>query len=272
MTVRNGIDEAFHVARREGRSVLIVYLTGGFPDPDVFVELALAVLEAGADVLEIGIPFSDPLLDGPVIQHSQGVALDRGVTPVDCLHFAQQIRARVDKPLVFMGAYNPIFRYGPREFSRDAASAGVAGLVVPDLPLEESAELRAAADEHGLHLIQLVAPTSSEDRIGRICATASGFIYCVSVAGVTGARADVVETARPLVDRARACTSLPVAVGFGIGEPRVARQVAGFADGVIVGSALIDAIAHAMPDEREQVAAGFVAGLQAALQPSGSPR
>jgi tryptophan synthase alpha chain len=246
-------------------------LTGGFPVPERFVDLALAVLDAGADALEIGIPFSDPLLDGPAIQRSQQLALERGITPAACLDFAREIHDHSDKPLLFMGPFNPLLAYGVERFSADAAHAGMSGMIVPDVPIEEQAELRTAADAHGLHLIQLVAPTSTEQRLRRVCRDASGFVYCISVAGVTGVRRDVAETAQPLVERVRACTNLPVAVGFGISGPEQARQVARFADGVIVGSALINVVSEASGDGLIEAAQQFMSVLHGALQQPDHP-
>jgi tryptophan synthase alpha chain len=268
MSVVNGLDTAFITARSENRSALIPYLTGGFPDPDHFTDLALAVLEAGADALEIGVPFSDPLLDGPAIQRSQQMALDAGVTPAMCMRFAAEIAARTAKPLLFMGAYNPIVAYGIERYCRDAEHAGIAALIVPDVPFEESDELRAMASASNLHVIQFVSVTSSLERIASIAESASGFVYGISVAGVTGARAGVAGTARPLVEAVRRVTDIPVAVGFGIGSPEAAREVAAFADGVIVGSALISVVAEAQPIEREARAAAFVGSLAAALRPA----
>lgn len=266
--MRNELDAAFERARATGRSVLIPYLTGGFPEPDRFVELAVRVLEAGADALEIGIPFSDPLLDGPAIQRSQAGALEAGVRPADCLRFAAEIRGRVAKPLLFMGAYNPVLALGLERFCRESAEAGVSGLIVPDLPYEEQEELRQLALRHNLHLIQMVAPTSTPERVRKVCGAASGFVYCISVAGVTGARGDVAGTAAPLVERVRGCTDAPVAVGFGISGPESAARVAEFADGVIVGSALVNVLAEAPTDEREARATKLVADLRRALEPS----
>jgi tryptophan synthase alpha chain len=265
MTVHNALDVAFQRARAEGRGVLIPYLTAGFPQREGFVDLAIAILE-GADALEIGIPFSDPLLDGVSIQGSQQRALEAGVTPALCLELARQIHARTDKPLLFMGAYNPIYAYGVAGFCADAARAGLSGLIIPDVPLEEQGELQEGTSGHGLHLIQLMAPTSTETRVRRVCANASGFIYCISVAGVTGARASVAATARPLVERVRCCSDVPVAVGFGIAGPQQAREVIEFADGVIVGSRLIDLLRDTPAEQRIDAARQFIGSLRDALQ------
>jgi tryptophan synthase alpha chain len=242
---RNALDEMFERSRTEGRATLVPYVTGGFPRPSEYVDLAVAVLEAGADALEIGIPFSDPLLDGPSIQRSQQIALEAGVTPAHCLEYARDIHAQTQKPLLFMGAYNPVLAYGLTKFCAASAEAGVSALIIPDLPFEEQGELRVAADAAGLHVIQLVAPTSTPERLRRACEVATGFIYCISVSGVTGAHRNIAPTAQPLVERVRRLTDVPVAVGFGIANPDTAREVATFADGVIVGSALIDVIAQA---------------------------
>jgi len=269
VSVRNSLDDTFEHARQAGRGVLIPYLTAGFPEPERFVDLAVCVLEAGADVLEIGIPFSDPLLDGPAIQRSQQAALDAGVTPADCLRFAAEVHARTGKPLLFMGAYNPILAYRLDRICNEGSHAGITGLIVPDLPLEEQAELRHAASEAGLHVIEMVAPTSTPERMKRVCAAASGFIYCISVAGVTGARAGVAETARPLVERVRTCTDVPVAVGFGIAGPAQAAEVASFADGVIVGSALVNLADGSAGEDRLSAVRDFVGSLRVALDSVG---
>lgn len=269
MTVHNRLDDTFTQARDEGRGVLIPYLTGGYPDPGHFVDLALAILEAGADALEIGIPFSDPLLDGPSIQRSTQEALDLGVTPPGCIEYARQIHARNDKPLVFMTPYNPVLAYGIDRFCADAAAAGVAGLIVTDVPVEEQDELLESGEAHSLHLIQLLAPTSTPERLSRACKVASGFVYCISVAGVTGARAGVAETARSLVEAVHNCTDVPAVVGFGIAGPQQAREVAAFADGAVVGSAVINLLAKTSAERRIPEAQAFVRDLATAMQPEG---
>lgn len=265
MTVRNDLDRAFEEARQEGHALLIPYLTAGFPDRKSFVDLAVTILESGGDALEIGIPFSDPLLDGVSIQGSQQRALDAGVTPADCLAYAEEIHARSRKPLLFMGAYNPIYAYGVSRFCRDAARVGISALIVPDVPVEEQGELLAGTAENDLHLIQLVAPTSTDERIARVCSLASGFIYCISVVGLTGARSSLAETARPLVGRVRHYTDLPLAVGFGIAGPEQARAVATFADGVIVASRLVDLVNASPREQRAERVAAFVRSLEGAL-------
>jgi tryptophan synthase alpha chain len=266
MSVQNELDLSFAAAQREGRAVLLPYLTAGYPDPAQFVNLAEAALESGADAFEIGIPFSDPLLDGPAIQRSQQQALDAGVRPEDCLRYAAEIRTRIDKPLLFMGAYNPILAYGPDRFSRDAAAAGVSALIIPDLPFEEQDELRDATKACNLHLIQLVAPTSTPERLRRVCAAATGFVYCISVAGVTGERSDVTEQARPLVEAVRQCSNVPVVVGFGISGREQAQRIVEFADGVAIGSAFVNLVARATENERLAIVRDFISDMRRALE------
>lgn len=269
--VRNALDHAFVRARDEGRGALIPYLTAGFPEIEGWVDLAVTVLEAGADALEIGVPFSDPLLDGPAIQRSQQAALDAGVTPADCLAFAGAIQKRSSKPILLMGAYNPVLAYGIAAYCRAAAGVGVTALIVPDLPLDEQDELRSVAGDAGLHVIQMAAPTSSGERLRAVCAAASGFVYCISVAGVTGARSGVAELARPLVERVRHFTDVPVAVGFGIGTPESARAVTEFADAAVVGTAMITLLAETPAEERLPAAKSFVAGLSQAIATEPKP-
>lgn len=271
MTVRNALDDTFARAHTEGRAVLIPYITAGFPSPEKFIDLAATVLDAGGDILEIGIPFSDPLLDGVSIQGSQQQALDAGTTPRDCLDFARGLQRAAGKQLVFMGAYNPILSYGIDRFCRDAAVAGVTALIIPDVPFEEQGELLAGTEAHGLHLIQLLAPTSTDARIEQVCARASGFIYCISVTGVTGARSGLAGTARPLVERVRRHTDVPIAVGFGIAGPEQARAVAEFADGVIVGAKLIEVIRDAPEGQRIEDTREFIGSLRAAIEGTGAP-
>lgn len=266
MPVHNALDEAFAIARREGRAALLPYLTGGMPDPDRFVDVAVAILEAGGDALEIGIPFSDPLLDGPVIQSTQQRALDAGITPARCLDFAAAINARAAQPLIFMTAYNPVLAYGLERFCRDARAAGIVGLIVTDVPLEEQAELRGAAGANQIHLIAFATPTSTPERLQALAGAASGFVYGASVAGVTGARDSVVATAEPMVRAVREVTDVPIAVGFGIAGPRQAAEVAAFADGVAVGTALVRLLDETPPEDRIEAAQRFIRELRDAAR------
>lgn len=270
MTVVNRLDRTFERTRADGRAALMPYLTGGFPSRESFVDVAEAILSAGADVIEIGIPFSDPLLDGVAVQGSQQRALDAGTTPADCLAYAAELHARSAHPLVFMGAYNPMLSYGIDRWCRDSKEAGVSALIVPDVPFEEQGELLEGTEEHGLHLIQMLAPTSTDARVEAVCARASGFIYCISVAGVTGARAGVPATARPLVERVRRYTDVPVAVGFGISGPVQAREVAEFADGIAVGARVIEVVRDAPEDRRIEDVQGFIGSLRDAVHRVGA--
>ncbi len=264
------IQQTFTTLRAAHRTALIPYICVGHPDLAATPEIASALIGAGADVVELGVPFSDPIADGPVIQRATHQALMQGTTVRDCLQVAARIRARhPDTPLVFMGYYNPILRFGLDAYARACADAGVDGQIVPDLPLEESDEFLAACRALGLDLIPLVAPTSSEERIAAIARQASGFIYCVSVVGITGARRDLSGDARALAARIRGHTDLPVAIGFGISEPEHVRQVARYADGAVVGSALVDAIAHAPAGEAPAAAAAYWRALDRARRGDG---
>jgi len=233
----------FKTLRAEGRAALMPYLTVGYPTPAQTADLAQAAIEAGADMLELGIPFSDPLADGATIQHTTQIALEQGTTVGTCLDTVAEIRRRgIDSPLLLMGYYNPIFQWGAETFCAACQKVGVDGLIVPDLPPEEADDLHAACQAHGLDLIMFLAPTSPDERIGQVSRRASGFLYLVSLTGVTGARASLPAELEAFVARVRAATDLPLAVGFGVGSPQQAARVARIADGVIVGSALLRAI------------------------------
>jgi tryptophan synthase alpha chain len=224
----------------EGRAALMPYLTLGYPEPERSLELVEAAVAGGADMLELGVPFSDPLADGPVIQRATHVALGQGTTVARCMQLARDLRERgIMVPFVFMGYYNPILAYGEEAYCRDCAGAGVDGLIVPDLPPEEARGLEAACERHGLALIYLLAPTSTPERVRLVTARTRGFVYLVSVTGTTGARERLPVGLGDFVRRVRATTDKPLAVGFGISNPAQAHQVAGLADGVVVGSALV---------------------------------
>ncbi|MBM4461832.1 MAG: tryptophan synthase subunit alpha [Chloroflexi bacterium] len=221
------------------RKALISYLTVGYPSMGMTLEIIPALAGWGCDLVELGIPFSDPLADGTTIQHAGQQALQNNVTPELCLDIASQLREKTDVPLIFMTYYNPVFSFGLRAFCQASAQAGVDGLIVSDLPPEESPELETCASEAGLDLIYLLAPTSTEERIDLVAQRSRGFIYIVSVAGVTGARASLPADLEEFVTRVRRKTSLPLCVGFGISTPEQAKRVARIADGIIVGSRLI---------------------------------
>jgi tryptophan synthase alpha chain len=219
------------------RAALIPYLTAGYPTLDEAAEVGEAFLAAGADVLEIGVPFSDPLADGPTIQDTTTRAIENGADLRYCFDLASRFADRV--PVVFLLYYNTIFAKGLEHFLDDAAEAGVSGLVIPDLPVDEAAAFAEMCDERGVGFCPLVAPTSSEERVREAVALATGFVYCVSVAGVTGVRDTLPPKAVELLRRVRAGTDVPVALGFGIGSPESAAEVAAEADGVIIGSKLM---------------------------------
>jgi tryptophan synthase alpha chain len=221
------------------RAALMPYLMGGYPSIEGSVEAGLAAADAGADLLELGIPFSDPLADGPVIHAAGTEALAAGATPHSVLRVCEQLAARV--PVVLMVYANIVLTAGVEAFALRAATAGASGLIVPDLPHDEAAELRAACDREGLALVPLVAPTTTPERIAEIGADARGFVYTVSLTGTTGERAELPPGLADTVSRVRAATEVPVAVGFGISTGDHARAVAEIADGVIVGSRVVRA-------------------------------
>lgn len=239
------LQQAFERAAAEGRAAFIAFLTAGFPSEERFLEAALEVLEH-ADALEIGIPFSDPLGDGPTIQRAGEAALLAGITTERVFELARRLREATTKPLVLMTYYNPIFCYpgGDAAFVRAAAEAGVDGVILPDLPPDEGEGLIAAAREVDLDTVFLVAPTSTPARLRLVGAACRGFVYAVSVTGVTGARDAVPANLGGLVTAARAASGLPVAVGFGVASGDSAARVAAVADGVVVGSALVELLAR----------------------------
>ena len=260
----NAIDTTFERLRGEGRLAFIPYLTAGYPDRDGALELGRTFAARGADLIELGLPFSDPLGDGPTIQRSSSVALEKGMTVRGALALARELATGTDAPLVLMGYYNPIARYGPQAFCRDARDAGVSGLIVPDLPVEESDELRAACRANDMRLIYLLAPTSTAARIDAVARRASGFIYCMAVTGVTGARADLSADLAPFLARVRAATSVPLVVGFGISRPEHVARLRGLADGAVVASALIDLVDRTPIEERAAVVGAYVERMRQA--------
>lgn len=258
------ISTAFDVARREGRPALMPYFTLGFPTQGASVQIVSAIARAGADLIELGVPFSDPLADGPTIQHSTQVALEGGMSVPRCLAIVAQLRLNgISQPLLLMGYYNPILSYGIGRFVTEAAQAGADGLIVPDLPPEEAGDLEKHCRASQLALVFLVAPTSTSERLALVAAHSTGFLYLVSLTGVTGARDQVSSGLEEFIARVRRVTSLPLAVGFGISTPGQASQVGRLAEGVIVGSALI----HAVGESREPVdtAKAFVEGFKEAM-------
>ena len=236
-------------ADKEG--ALVAFITAGDPVVDGTPALVAALAEAGADIVELGIPYSDPLADGPSIQASSQRALDAGVTPDTVLHMVRDIRTRTQVPLVLMTSYNLALRYGLERFASVFSEAGADGVILTDLPPEEAGPWKVAADAHGLGTIFLVAPTSTPERIALIAQNTTGFVYCVSRTGVTGARAALPPELQALLARIRAATDKPVCVGFGVSQPDHVRQVVANADGAVIGSALVDFL-HATRDDPEQ--------------------
>jgi tryptophan synthase alpha chain len=240
--------------RDEGRAGLVTYLTAGDPDPDTSAQLFAGLAAAGADLIEIGMPFSDPMADGPVIQEAGQRALMQGMNLRRTLAFVREMRRLDDAtPVVLMGYYNPIYRYGPEVFARDAVAAGVDGVIVVDLPPEEDTELTGPARAAALDVIRLATPTSDEQRLPRIVEHASGFIYYVAIAGITGTRSADSSDVVTAVTRLRRFTDLPIAVGFGIRTPEQAATVARAADAAVVGTALVQRLAeNCGPDGRAE--------------------
>ncbi|MGQ9667739.1 MAG: tryptophan synthase subunit alpha [Anaerolineae bacterium] len=236
------VEEAFARAGREGRTALITYLTMGYPTREAALELVPALESGGADIIELGVPFSDPVADGPAIQRASYCALQAGMTPALCLEQVARLREMgLRAPLLLMGYYNPIHHYGQQEYVRDCRLAGADGLIVPDLPPEEAGELMDACRRGGVALVFLVAPTTSEGRVREIAGRSTGFLYVVSRLGTTGAdkRFDTSEL-RQRLEMVRRLSPVPVAVGFGISSAEQARALVGLADGVIVGSAVVE--------------------------------
>ncbi|MET9573461.1 tryptophan synthase subunit alpha [Streptomyces virginiae] len=234
-------------AKSEDRAALVAYLPAGFPTVDGGIEAVKAVLAGGADVVEIGLPHSDPVLDGPVIQTADDIALRGGVKIADVFRTVREAHEATGAPILVMTYWNPIDRYGVERFTAELAAAGGAGCILPDLPVQESALWREHAEKHGLATVFVVAPSSKDERLATITAVGSGFVYAASLMGVTGTRESVGNQAQDLVRRTRATTELPVCVGLGVSNAAQAKEVAGFADGVIVGSAFVKLLLDA-PD------------------------
>jgi tryptophan synthase alpha chain len=260
--------ERFAERRAEGRTVLIAYVTAGFPSAAETVPILQALDEAGVDVVELGLPFSDPLADGPTIQRSSFLALERGMTVPKALGLLAEFRATSRTPVVLMTYLNPVMRRGVGDFCASARAAGAQGVILTDLPVGSDPELEKTAAASGLDLVRLVAPTTSGERAREVAAGGSGFLYYISRTGVTGARAELppglVAEVRALKER----VALPVAVGFGISTPEQAAALAGVADGVVVGSALI----RVLQEQGVDGARTFIAGLRKALDEAAAQR
>ncbi|MEO8851223.1 MAG: tryptophan synthase subunit alpha [Allobranchiibius sp.] len=248
----SNVSEVLARTKAEGRAALIGYLPAGFPSVEQSIEAMVALAEDGADIIEVGLPYTDPLMDGPVIQNAATKALEGGVRVSNVFDAAKAI-TDAGSAAVVMTYWNPVLRYGVEKFANDLQASGASGLITPDLVPDEGADWIAASDSRGLDRIFLVAPSSTPERLASTTAATRGFVYAASLMGVTGARASVGEAAQVLVERTREVTDLPICVGLGVSTPDQAAQVAQFADGVIVGSALVRCLLEAET---------FEAGLQ----------
>ncbi len=261
------IQKQFDWLQSKNEKALVGFITAGDPDLESTRELFSVIEEGGADIIELGVPFSDPLADGPVIQAASQRSLKSGTTLKKIIQLVREIRQASQLPIVLMTSFNPVFVYGQQAFVKDAVEAGVDGVIVPDLPPEESEEFDAYALAQGLDVIYLLAPTSTPDRIKMIGSKSRGFIYYVSLTGVTGTRSSLAQGMEEKVKRIKQATALPVLIGFGISGPEQAKAASGFSDGVIVGSAIVRMIEE-NPDstERNEKLKVFVRNLKQALQ------
>ena len=248
-----------------GHAALMPYFPLGFPDAQTSLDVIVAMSKAGADAFEIGLPFSDPLADGPVIQRATQIALENGITTTKCLEMIAALwSCGVRQPFLLMGYYNPILAYGLDRFVSDAAAAGADGFIVPDLPPEEAGDLDRLCRERNLGLIYFLAPTSTDARLKLVAERARGFIYLVSLTGVTGARTKLSDGLGSFVDRVRKTTATPLAIGFGVSTPEQAGEVSCMADGVMVGSRLVQIVDRAA--DKPQAAAQFIRELKAGMR------
>jgi tryptophan synthase alpha chain len=247
---------------RKNKTALIPYVTVGYPSIEATLNVVPLLAEKGCDIVELGIPFSDPIADGVTIQRAAFSALQNGVTPQLCLDVAEELRRKVHVPLLFMTYYNPVYGYGIERFCAACAGSGVDGLIIPDLPPEEGTELEIATGENDLDLVYLLTPTSTGERIKMVAGRSRGFIYLVSVTGVTGARDTLPVDLRPFVSRVREVARQPLCLGFGISTPEQAKMVAQVADGVIVGSKIIQLMEN---DSSLSSVGDFVASLRNAI-------
>jgi tryptophan synthase alpha chain len=242
--VSGRLERRFADLKAAGRKGFVAYISGGDPDLETSFEVLQGLPAAGADIIELGVPFTDPAADGPAVQAAGQRALKAGISMRKVLEMVRRFREIDDTtPIVLMGYYNPIYRYGAEQFARDAVAAGVDGLITVDLPPEEDAELREPATAAGLDIIRLTAPTTDDARLPTVVGTATGFIYHVSITGITGTRSPTVETLTPAIERLRRHTNLPIAIGFGVKTPEQARDLGRLGDAVVVGSAIVSAVA-----------------------------
>lgn len=265
----NRIDQKFQELRHQDAKAFMPYLCAGDPTPELTAKLLLTLEAAGADIIELGVPFSDPIADGPTIQRASERALAHSISLQQILEIVRSLRDQTEIPIALMSYYNPIFRMGEEAFCKAAQEAGVDGLIVPDLPPEQAQQLLEIAPRYNLATIFLVAPTSPPERMQLITSVSTGFIYCVSLTGVTGARAMLSDEIAPMITELRNHTDKPISVGFGVSTSEQAKQVAGIADGVIVGSAIVNVIEENIDDESKlltavkQFASDLAAGVKA---------
>jgi tryptophan synthase alpha chain len=260
------LTQTFDRLRSAGRGGLVTYLTAGDPDADRSVDLLVAVAQAGADVLEVGVPFSDPLADGPVIQRASERALAGGMNLRGVIEIVRRVRAKVDTPIVLFTYANPVVRMDPQVFARTAADAGVDGVLILDYPIEEAGPLRTPLLDAGLDPIFLISPTTSEERIRKSAELGAGFLYVISRLGVTGVRDRLPEDVGELMKRIRRCADLPVALGFGIAHPSQVAEACRVADAAVVGSALVNVVAeHAASAKVSEHASEYVRWLKNSL-------
>jgi tryptophan synthase alpha chain len=265
--MKSAIDQVFHRLRLSGDCAFIPYLTAGFPDPATCVEILLALDDNGADIIEVGIPFSDPLADGPTIQWASRTALDNGMTVKGAFEIVESTVPHLKSPVVLMTYCNPLFKMGPARFAARAREAGVYGVIVPDLPVDEAEPWMEAADRYSLDTIFLVGPTTTPRRMQDVVSRTTGFLYYVSMTGVTGSSLTLSENLFRHVTGIRSLSDIPVAVGFGISSPQHARELAGVADGVIVGSEIIRRIrSESSPNRQIAVASSLARAFSQALK------
>ena len=256
------IRDAFDKAKAEGRIALVPYVTVGFPELGQTTEIVRSLVDAGADVVELGVPFSDPLGDGPTIQASGHRALQNGATPEFCFNAVKEIRtAGIDVPIVFMGYYNTILNIGLDEYCAAGVEVGLDGIIAADLPAAEAGPLQDACDQYGISLIPLIAITSTENAIEYACKRAKGFIYCISVLGVTGARAKMSSRVEGLTLHVRKFTDLPIAIGFGISNVDHVAEVAKISDGAVIGSQVINSLSDGDPSKASERVGAYIKSL-----------
>jgi len=263
------ITRAFERAKREHRSALMPYFMCGYPSAAQSVEIVLAAAESGADIIELGMPFSDPLADGATIQHAGHIALERGMNIQGCMEVARQVSAKTDVPLLLMGYYNPVLAYGIERFCTTARASGVCGFIIPDLPVEEAHTLLEAAKRNGLSMTFLVPPTAPNSRIAQVAELAAtipgSFIYCISLSGVTGSRTSLPEHLQSFIARVRGYTKdagTPLAVGFGLSTPEHIAEITRYADGAAVGSAFVHLIDRYAAAEQVEAVKQYVQSLR----------